>query len=60
MPLYEYECSACKKRFEQLAAMSQTAALPACPHCGSTHTQKRIAAVATSGGCEAPASSRFK
>ncbi len=61
MPLYEYECTICGKRFERLATFGESAVLPPCPHCGSPHTQKRIAPVAASSGtCEAPAGSRFK
>ncbi len=33
MPLYEYECDACKKRFEKLQRVSDPL-LTACPKCG--------------------------
>jgi len=32
MPLYEFECAACGRRFEELAAAN---AEPACPACGA-------------------------
>ena len=32
MPLYEYQCSACGNRFEDLVAVDAPA--PACPSCG--------------------------
>lgn len=41
MPMYEYHCPACDKRFE-LLVRSNT--IPACPACGSTALTKCISA----------------
>ncbi|HEX4858636.1 MAG TPA: zinc ribbon domain-containing protein [Usitatibacteraceae bacterium] len=50
MPIYEYQCSDCKKDFEKLVRASDPAL--ACPHCGGTHLSKKLStfAAVTSGG----------
>lgn len=53
MPLYEYLCAACDKRFEALRPMSQAAAPIACPRCAALTTQRAIsvcAAISKEGG----------
>ena len=37
MPIYEYQCSACKEEFEELMFGN---GIPPCPHCGSDKTNK--------------------
>ncbi len=38
MPLYEFLCNACQKRFETSQTVKEhTSALVACPFCGSDH-----------------------
>ncbi|NLB71158.1 MAG: zinc ribbon domain-containing protein [Chloroflexi bacterium] len=51
MPIYEYSCQACGKKFELLRAFSQADNQTTCQSCGSTQT-KRLVSVATafSGG----------
>ncbi|MEJ2420387.1 MAG: zinc ribbon domain-containing protein [Acidobacteriota bacterium] len=44
MPLYEYECDACHKRFEKLQRLSDPL-LTVCPQCGGA-VHKRISAPA--------------
>jgi putative FmdB family regulatory protein len=39
MPIYEYDCDDCGRRFEALVRASTT---PACPQCGSTDLHKRL------------------
>ena len=39
MPLYEYECDACQKRFEKLQRVSDPL-LTACPKCGGALHKK--------------------
>jgi len=34
MPIYEYRCSGCGFRFEQLRPLSQSQESPPCPRCG--------------------------
>ena len=41
MPIYEYNCPACDKRFEMLVRSST---VPACPQCGSTAIDKCVSA----------------
>jgi putative FmdB family regulatory protein len=51
MPIYEYTCKACEKRFEHLhRSMAKTAKVQ-CPSCGSTKTERGLSlfAVATEG-----------
>ena len=53
MPLYEYRCTACDKRTEQLVLAGDVASTPVCPSCGS-HDMGRLlstfAAQAHAGG----------
>ncbi len=45
MPVYEFTCQACGKRFEKLfRSMSGKPAAP-CPECGSTKTQRALSLV---------------
>ena len=45
MPLYEYECDACGKRFERIQKFSDP--LPdACPHCGKSPVRKLLSSPA--------------
>lgn len=54
MPIYEYECKKCKRRFEHLLKSARD--LPsACPHCGGKSLEKAFSSfsVATAGGKDA-------
>lgn len=42
MPLYEYICQQCQRRFDALRPMSSADAPIACPHCGSQETWRAI------------------
>jgi len=51
MPIYEYQCLDCGKKFDALRAMSQADAPIACEKCESMNTARKIsAAYAHSGG----------
>ncbi len=53
MPVYEYQCTACKHRFEALRPMSQADAPAACPRCAAPDARKLIsvfAAISRDGG----------
>ncbi len=39
MPIYEYQCNACSKEFEEIVMREMTVA---CPQCGSGDTHKLI------------------
>jgi len=65
MPVYEYRCEDCDKRFEMRRSYSQSDALADCPYCEGRHTRRLLsnfvarsasssgatAAVAGGGGC---------
>jgi putative FmdB family regulatory protein len=46
MPLYDYHCPACDKRFELLVRSST---VPTCPHCGRVDLDKCVTAPAPPG-----------
>jgi putative FmdB family regulatory protein len=53
MPLYEYRCNQCGAAFEKMVRWAEAGSSPACPHCQSKDTQKKIsifASVGTSSG----------
>ncbi len=62
MPIFEYQCKACRHRFEQLVFSSDTEP-PACPACGGGKVEKQMSAGAIrpngiptgSGGFSPPA-----
>jgi putative FmdB family regulatory protein len=42
MPLYEYRCRGCRKRFTVLVGMLAAEETTACPHCASTDSTRLI------------------
>ncbi len=53
MPLYEYRCDNCERRFELLRPMSQADSVAACPYCAAPAVRRTIslfAAVSKDGG----------
>lgn len=53
MPVYEYYCAECDRRFEALRAMSQANTPIACPRCAAPNARKVIstfAAISRDGG----------
>ncbi len=46
MPLYEYRCQACRKRFTVLVRSFNAPESPACEHCQSTQTHRLVSRVA--------------
>ena len=56
MPIYEYTCSACKVKFEQLVrSMKAADEVQKCPKCGSDKTARSLSVFAVSSA--APGSS---
>jgi len=51
MPLYEYSCRKCSKRFETLLFGKEK---PACPKCSSTDLVKMVSTFAALGGDKSP------
>ncbi len=42
MPLYEYTCDHCRKRFTVLVGMTAQADTEKCPHCGHAQATRRV------------------
>ena len=42
MPIYEFECSKCGARFEELVGAGETAP---CPQCGSSEVERRYSQI---------------
>lgn len=42
MPLYEYLCTACRKRYTVLVGMTAGGDTNLCPHCGSDQATRRV------------------
>jgi putative FmdB family regulatory protein len=42
MPIFEYRCNQCHKRFSALVGVLAQAHPPACPRCGGTDLQKLV------------------
>ena len=51
MPLYEYNCRSCSRRFE---ALVMGATRPACPGCGGEDLDKLVSTFAVGGGGSSP------
>ena len=59
MPIYEFECTACGRQFEELVSLSADLSKIECPGCGKQRARKLLSAFATStkgDGGGAPAS----
>lgn len=48
MPMFEYKCRECGRKFEELVSGAQTAMV--CPDCGSHKTEKLLSVFAASLG----------
>ena len=46
MPIYEYRCTACGERFEELVSASAEAS-PLCPECGAADAERLFSMFAT-------------
>ena len=55
MPVYEYACDACGKRFELFLRSVSQGSSPVCPHCTSTQVHKSISLFGVGGGSSAGA-----
>ncbi|MEA4812922.1 MAG: zinc ribbon domain-containing protein [Anaerolineaceae bacterium] len=45
MPLYEYLCQDCQKKFEELRSFSSADEARPCPRCGSLHNTRQLSRV---------------
>jgi len=46
VPIYEYVCESCGKKFEKLVRSMSSSESPACPKCGKTQTRREFSAFA--------------
>ncbi len=58
MPMYEYRCRECGKRYEMLRRMSDADRDLKCPDCQSEHVERQLSTFAA-GGCSPSGSGRF-
>ena len=42
MPIYEFKCLACNKKFTDLVGMTTDQTVRNCPHCGASQKQKLV------------------
>ncbi len=47
MPIYEYSCRTCKRKFSVLCSLSARVENPPCEHCGKTDTLRLVSRVKT-------------
>lgn len=47
MPIYEYECRACRHQFEAIVRLTET---PACPECQSPDLERLVSLFAVDSG----------
>ena len=50
MPIYEFQCDACGKPFEELCRSAAERRHPHCPGCGSGNVHKTLSTFAMGGG----------
>ena len=50
MPIYEYRCEECERRFEVLTSFAEGDRAPACPSCESSQTRVLVSSFAAIGG----------
>ena len=50
MPLYEYQCKKCEKRFETLLSLRELDDPVKCPDCGSEETDRLLSTFSASVG----------
>jgi len=55
MPIYEFKCPACAKRFEQLCPVGETGESLTCPNCGAPAPQRVMSSFAARGGAKSSA-----
>ena len=50
MPIYEYRCRNCQRRFELLRTFSQKDESAPCPACGATEIRRELSVIAAPTG----------
>lgn len=49
MPIFEYRCGECRKKFERIVLSVAGTDVPKCPHCGAVKAERLVSRFATSG-----------
>lgn len=49
MPIYEFRCPKCSKRFERLCALGETGSSLRCPDCGEANPERVMSGFAAKG-----------
>jgi putative FmdB family regulatory protein len=57
MPLYEYRCPECSRRFELLQPVGASAEAVPCPACGATGAERQLSTFAAHGSSAAKGTS---
>lgn len=61
MPIYEYRCDTCGRKFEKLRKAQDADRDLQCPYCESEEIERLLSSFASNTrGCGAPAGSRFR
>jgi putative FmdB family regulatory protein len=50
VPIYEFECANCRKRFEELFRSSSDVKAPPCPKCKGRKTRRLLSVFGMGGG----------
>ncbi len=58
MPIYEYRCPSCGRKFEKIRSLRDEDRDIRCPHCESDGVERVVSSFATSG-CSSKPGSRF-
>lgn len=59
MPIYEFRCTGCGRRFEKLCVMGETGEQVTCPECGNRGAQRLMSGFFSRGGKEGNGDSSF-
>jgi putative FmdB family regulatory protein len=57
MPIYEYRCTACDERFEELVRNPDVTV--ACPSCGDARSERLLSVFSGVGGSRTPAAADY-
>ncbi len=59
MPIYEYRCNSCGKKFSQLVLTPSQQQEVKCPHCGSADVKRLLSAFGSLGASSGPSCTSF-
>jgi putative FmdB family regulatory protein len=53
VPIYEFACRSCDRRFEELVKLNGSTVAATCPHCGSADAQRLLSMFAVGSASQA-------